>query len=389
MTNTKTTKRALLTSVMALLLCFTMLLGTTFAWFTDTVTSEGNVIKTGNLKVGFLWADGAEDVTATTNWKDATQVKIFDYTNWEPGYAVARHLKVSNNIGGTLALKYQMRIVANFTLTSLAEVIDVYSCDANGRTHLGNLKNVIGEQIFTGSLEVGEESVHTIVLEMNKEAGNEYQGIDLGGQFSVELIATQVAADVDFAVPAARVTSLGESYAINYREGLNGGSTTGTLDTAYKFEPSMTLEEAEASEYELWHADFVVYADGDIPADSIMLAGYYAAWCELINNEWVGLINEDEAISAGTKVRLVEYLGTTVNWADICEFGNDGKGFQCGLVDLTNGGLDGITVTVELRLYAVGEQGACGIDGCKHPYTGCEISPDDYILIGTFSHTFQ
>ena len=50
MTN-KTTKRALLSSVVALFLCFAMLLGTTYAWFTDSATSANNIIKSGNLKI--------------------------------------------------------------------------------------------------------------------------------------------------------------------------------------------------------------------------------------------------------------------------------------------------------------------------------------------------
>ncbi|MBQ7661081.1 MAG: hypothetical protein IJS44_03410 [Clostridia bacterium] len=44
MTNTKVTRKALLLSAMSLLLCISMLLGTTFAWFTDSVTSSGNRI---------------------------------------------------------------------------------------------------------------------------------------------------------------------------------------------------------------------------------------------------------------------------------------------------------------------------------------------------------
>ena len=61
----KHTKRALLSSVMALILCFTMLLGTTFAWFTDSVTSANNIIKSGNLDIeleywnGTAWVDVA------------------------------------------------------------------------------------------------------------------------------------------------------------------------------------------------------------------------------------------------------------------------------------------------------------------------------------------
>ena len=77
MTN-KTTKRALLSSVLALFLCFTMLLGTTYAWFTDEVTSGSNVIKAGNLDIaveytldGETWKDldGAEDLFQKGLWE--------------------------------------------------------------------------------------------------------------------------------------------------------------------------------------------------------------------------------------------------------------------------------------------------------------------------------
>ena len=47
MTNAKSTKRALIVSILALVLCFTMLLGTTYAWFTDEVTSSGNKVQAG------------------------------------------------------------------------------------------------------------------------------------------------------------------------------------------------------------------------------------------------------------------------------------------------------------------------------------------------------
>ena len=60
MSNKKTTKRALLTSVMALMLCFAMLTGTTFAWFTDTETSANNRIVAGTLDVDLLM-DKAQD----------------------------------------------------------------------------------------------------------------------------------------------------------------------------------------------------------------------------------------------------------------------------------------------------------------------------------------
>ena len=81
MTNTKNTKRALLSSVMALFLCFAMLLGTTYAWFTDSVTSSGNIIKSGTLDVELYYADGKEAVDAA-DWATAKDTAIFSYNNW-------------------------------------------------------------------------------------------------------------------------------------------------------------------------------------------------------------------------------------------------------------------------------------------------------------------
>ena len=79
MTKRKTTKRALLLSALSLLMCVSMLIGSTFAWFTDSVTSSNNIIKSGNLDITLeYWKDG--------EWKDV-QGKSDILTNelWEPG----------------------------------------------------------------------------------------------------------------------------------------------------------------------------------------------------------------------------------------------------------------------------------------------------------------
>ena len=98
----KGTKRALLTSALALLVCFAMLVGTTFAWFTDNVTSTNNIIKSGNLDIELEYYDGDswEKVTENTN--------VFTNSLWEPGHTEVVYLKMSNL--GTLALKYQLGI---------------------------------------------------------------------------------------------------------------------------------------------------------------------------------------------------------------------------------------------------------------------------------------
>jgi predicted ribosomally synthesized peptide with SipW-like signal peptide len=128
MTKKYSTKKALVASILSLMLCFTMLLGTTFAWFTDSVTSAGNIIQSGELDVAMNWAEGQNDPTAaSTAWTDASKGAIFNYDNWEPGYVMARHIRITNE--GSLALKYIVKIVANGDVSDLANVIDVYYLD--------------------------------------------------------------------------------------------------------------------------------------------------------------------------------------------------------------------------------------------------------------------
>ena len=57
MTNSKNTKRALLGSVLAVVVCVVMLIGSTFAWFTDSVTSSGNKIQAGQLGIAASYQD--------------------------------------------------------------------------------------------------------------------------------------------------------------------------------------------------------------------------------------------------------------------------------------------------------------------------------------------
>ena len=200
------TKRALLSSVLAMFLCFAMLVGTTFAWFTDSVTSEGNIIQTGTLKVAMSWANGTED-PASANWTDASAGPIFNYDLWEPGYADVKHVQIENK--GTLGLKYIIKIVANGEVTDLADVIDVYYMDPAAQVtdraaltadkKLGTLTEVLAgvETSAAGELAVGEKHTITLALKMQEEAGNEYQDKSIGTTFSVVLLATQLSAEND------------------------------------------------------------------------------------------------------------------------------------------------------------------------------------------------
>ena len=115
----KSTKKSLLLSTISLVLCFAMLLGTTWAWFTDEVTSGVNQIKAGNLDVE-LYA-GDTQVTEST--------QLFNIEHWEPGMVAYENFMVKNV--GNLALKYQLAMtVGDFNETvdgnhTLKEVLKV------------------------------------------------------------------------------------------------------------------------------------------------------------------------------------------------------------------------------------------------------------------------
>ncbi len=113
MNKTKATKKALLMSMLSMLICVAMLIGSTFAWFTDNVTSGRNKITAGNLDVEleYVTAKAAKEKSAITeeDWQPvkADTPNLFDDDAlWEPGHTEYVYLRVRNN--GSLALKYNL-----------------------------------------------------------------------------------------------------------------------------------------------------------------------------------------------------------------------------------------------------------------------------------------
>ena len=228
MTSSKNTKRALLASVLSVALCCAMLIGSTFAWFTDSVTSTGNKIVAGNLKVDLIHVGGGrageEGITegADVSIKDNPEHKIFDYDKWEPGYTVMETLKVVNE--GNLALKFRLVAVAEDAVAGpndekLADVIDVWvyegegipepesfeevTAEDSGWRNAGSLSKLMadtdgiayGVLLPEGATAKQENEVvgsvqMTVALHMQECAGNAYQELSLG-DLNFTLSATQ------------------------------------------------------------------------------------------------------------------------------------------------------------------------------------------------------
>ncbi|MEE0945950.1 MAG: TasA family protein [Acutalibacteraceae bacterium] len=200
------TKKSLLMRAISLLLCISMLIGSTFAWFTDSVTSAGNKIQSGTLKVDLELLD--KETGKWNSLKD-TKAPIFNYDKWEPGYVDTKVLKVENE--GNLALKWVAKFYSEKQLSILADVIDVYvrpsdseigypaNRSLEGYTCVGSLKTFINsiEETTQGTLEAKEAAYLGIALKMREEAGNEYQNLSLGGAFDIRIFATQHTSESD------------------------------------------------------------------------------------------------------------------------------------------------------------------------------------------------
>lgn len=205
----KNTRRALMLSILSLILCCAMLAGTTLAWFTDEVTSSNNVISTGTLDVSLE----ASQTGADDSWSDASSGPIFSYAYWEPGYSQVRYIRISND--GSLPFKFKVTVTADGATSDLGKVIDVYCAPVSDDLDVANMPSIgtldslmtdangaaYGNMVPAGKTaaeygltdaEVGEV-IYCVKLTMNEDAGNEYQGKTLGENgFSVKVEATQL-----------------------------------------------------------------------------------------------------------------------------------------------------------------------------------------------------
>ena len=200
MTSSKSTKRALISSTLAILMCVAMLIGTTFAWFTDTASTGVNKIVSGNLKVDIIRAESDSHIEKLNFTKAAmTDAEAGAEILWEPGCRyLTEGFRIANK--GNLALKWKAEInkdnivdgkVEGSTIAkdgkSLLDVIDFYVVTkaADGT------ETAVAIEDFVGNLIKGAKSdVYYIKGVMQTTAGNDYQDLTLDG-ITITVVATQ------------------------------------------------------------------------------------------------------------------------------------------------------------------------------------------------------
>ena len=216
------TKRALLTSVLALVLSLAMLAGSTFAWFTDTASTGVNRIVSGNLDVGLEYWGVGEDGQKTWLTAENSEDLFDENALWEPGYTQIVYLKVKNN--GNLALTYAMQITPvheqlginvdgeEFKLSDYIQfgwaVITVGEDDTFQFADRDAARAAVGEGAQLGKtlhrqaaepMEAGAEELVALVAWMPEDVGNEanYSTVQPTIELSLKILATQAGVESD------------------------------------------------------------------------------------------------------------------------------------------------------------------------------------------------
>ena len=180
MKRSSTTKKALLISTCALLCSMLMMAGSTFAWFTDSVSSGTNTITTGKLDVQLLHTN--QKVTEAKEVQQNTLLFTDEKGNsidWEPGAVAYENFTVKNT--GDLALNYRLALDLNNANTiagtkrSLKDVLKVKVLDhAVGATDLSE------EALKTGFQQVTSDQLSIPVAAYNNDSNKSVQKLTVG-----------------------------------------------------------------------------------------------------------------------------------------------------------------------------------------------------------------
>ena len=198
-------RKSLVASLIAIILCFSMLLGTTYAWFTDSIVNTNNIIKSGNVDVELYHKSNSDidysEVDGTT--------KLFVNANtgdilWEPGATATETFKIEN--AGSLALKYAFRIkaVSKTTNANGQSLADILTLTVTGGENV-NQTAIFGKGIdVEANLASADFDEYTVSINWNPETLDENGDVIENKPFEnlklllgIELVATQVASEFD------------------------------------------------------------------------------------------------------------------------------------------------------------------------------------------------
>lgn len=194
----KAVKRSIILCALSLALCVALLVGSTLAWFSDSITNSGNTITAGNLTAQWSYRPINDDTAAYEPVSEELALFSSD-TVWQPGEPHGYDFKVENV--GSVEFVWELAIdladTAGESQNNLTDVLVVYvdgeittpEFDADGVAVLidGTLAATDGETT-AGTDESSCE--FSLAFAISESAGNDYQNLSVS--FSLTLSARQV-----------------------------------------------------------------------------------------------------------------------------------------------------------------------------------------------------
>ena len=192
----KAVKRSIILCALSLALCVALLVGSTFAWFSDSITNSGNTITAGNLTAQWSYRTLNDDTAAYEPVSEELALFSAD-TVWQPGEPHGYDFKVENV--GSVEFVWELAIdladTAGESNNNLTDVLVVYVNGAQSEVGFTD-----GAVVINGTLAAtdGETTAGTdesscefsLAFAIPEDAGNDYQNSSVS--FSLTLSARQV-----------------------------------------------------------------------------------------------------------------------------------------------------------------------------------------------------
>ncbi len=215
MTKNKSKLVAVNISLISLLLCVVMLVGSTYAWFTDTETAGVNNIVAGTLDIELSYMNSTmgQFKKVTSGTEDLFVNSAGGLVKWNPGVVSVCYFRIEN--AGSLALKYLLYVNYQDLVTNgdikLSDALKTAIVEWDGQTRLTREEAIAHATKHADAL--GYQNVEVQELEANKEpryvamivympadTGNKYNlniGQPLKIQLGINLLAGQLNAEFD------------------------------------------------------------------------------------------------------------------------------------------------------------------------------------------------
>lgn len=303
-------RNVIVSAILTIALCFSLMIGGTYAWFTDSAKVSVNKIVSGTLKVGLNMWDEENEQWVDANGKTLsfirTDAEDEDNGLWAPGYKFKLpKLQVVNK--GNLRLKYKLE----FNGMSDSLLLDVLTFRVKVDGGEEKAVSVGGAILENEILAANEDKEVEIFGEMNENAKNEYQNLEVKNM-SITLTAAQTNATE---YPVDSVSSSSGSTIVT--ESVYGNGRWGAVQAERNAQITV---EADVKAVEKDHGAVAVWASGN--SKVIINGGYFSQEITGTDDQYDMIYADDNAV---IEINGGKFKCKTPKWTLNCKDGSNAK----------------------------------------------------------------